>query len=89
MKYNGSCEQRELMMELSKVSFAITEMNLYLDTHPYDMDAIEQCNRYLNKKRQLEHEYCAKYGPICMDDVTGAGKEWSWAMEPAPWERGY
>lgn len=89
MKYNGYCEQREMIIEISKICFAIIEMTMYLDTHPYDLDAIEQCNRYLNKKRQLEREYCSKYEPLSINDITGSGKEWNWALQPAPWERGY
>lgn len=89
MKYGGYSEQREMVLEISKIDFAIIEMNLYLDTHPYDVDAIEQINRYLNKKRQLQREYCAKYAPLSLDDITNPGKEWNWALQPAPWERGY
>lgn len=89
MKNIGYNEERSMILEISKIAFAITEMTLYLDTHPYDLDAIEQCERYLNKKKQLEKEYYSKYAPLCVDDAAGNHKEWSWALQPAPWERGY
>lgn len=89
MRCSGCSEQRKLVLEISKIDFAITEMNLYLDTHPYDVDAIEQCKRYINRKRQLEREYALKYPALSLDDITGSSKEWNWALQPSPWERGY
>ena len=33
--------QKQLLMYITQVSFALTEVNLYLDTHPCDQKAME------------------------------------------------
>ena len=32
-------ERQKLLQEISKVDFVLKELNLYLDTHPYDQQA--------------------------------------------------
>ena len=35
-------------MEIGKVDFVLKDLNLYLDTHPYDQQAIEAFRQYNN-----------------------------------------
>ena len=37
---NNSTSRQKLLKEISLVDFAIVELNLYLDTHPDDVDAV-------------------------------------------------
>ena len=40
---NCKCNERQrLLTEISKVDFVLKDLNLYLDTHPYDQQAIDQ-----------------------------------------------
>lgn len=89
MRYGAYDEQKNMLHEISKLDFAVIDMTLYLDTHPYDLDAMEQWNRYQNRKRQLEREYNMKYPPLQLNDIDGTGKEWTWALQEPPWRRGY
>ena len=43
-------------MEIGKVDFVLKDLNLYLDTHPYDQQAIEAFRQYNNLKTALVRE---------------------------------
>lgn len=44
-------EYYQLLKEIQAIDFVLVELNLYLDTHPNDYDAIEQFNNYSQKSR--------------------------------------
>lgn len=87
-------EMKKLLYEIGKYDFILVELTQYLDTHPYDQEAIEKFKLYNRKKQQLSMEYIQKYGPLMAEDA-GYGKscndsnEWKWATQAQPWERGY
>lgn len=82
-------ERKKLLNEISEVDFALKELNLYLDTHPYDQQAIDAFRKYNSMKRQLTQEYTAAYGPLVLDILDNSMQEWKWALQDWPWERGY
>lgn len=88
------CEKRKLIYEIGKYDFYLVELTEYLDTHPFDQEAIEKFKFFNRKKQQLVMEYIQRFGPLMSEDV-GYGKscndsnEWKWATQEAPWERGY
>ncbi len=76
----------ELQTRISEVQFVCIELNLYLDTHPDDTDAL---NDYLSYSRLLEElvsEYEAEYGPLLGFGHSPTDKG-SWALSEWPWER--
>lgn len=92
MSYNQcNCgnDRRQLLTEISKVDFTLKELNLYLDTHPFDQQAIREFNNYNNIKRQLTEEYTVQFGPIVLNIMDENCNEWKWALQDWPWERGY
>ncbi|MBQ7944937.1 MAG: spore coat protein CotJB [Lachnospiraceae bacterium] len=87
---NMTCSDRvRLLEEIGKVDFAMKDLNLYLDTHPSDVQAIESFRYYNSVKKQLMKEFAEKYGPLSLDNVEADAREWSWSLQPSPWERGY
>lgn len=85
MKPNN--EQSRLLHEIDVIDFVIVEMNLYLDTHPTDKEAIEYISHYVHMKNQAMHEYAMKFGPLCLTEVDSCNQnEWKWASQPWPWE---
>lgn len=78
-------EREKLMRRVQEVSFAITEVNLFLDTHPTDKMALDYYNRYKLLRKKLMDEYTEKYGALTADNVK-ATDEWTWATTPWPWE---
>lgn len=79
-------ERQRDLYKIQEVGFAAHDINLYLDTHPSDANAIKLYNQYLNMERRLNDEYERKYGPIDLSDTEGLGlTPWAWIKEPWPW----
>lgn len=77
--------QEQLLRDIGIVSFVVTELTLYLDTHPYDRNAMEYFNHYNRMKNQMEREFSQKYYPLNISLVE-CSKDWSWGAAPLPWE---
>ncbi|MCS1350192.1 spore coat protein CotJB [Mechercharimyces sp. CAU 1602] len=76
----------QLLYQLQVVEFTILELNLYLDTHPCDQQAIYQFNQCSYQLQQLKHDFECKYGPLTNFGFSymEPGKEWY--QGPWPWE---
>ena len=86
----NTCEERKrLLYEIGKVDFALKELNLYLDTHPYDQQAMDAFNHYNMAKSKMVGEYTEKYGPLVLNMLDVDCREWKWATQDWPWEGGY
>ena len=78
--------ENNLMQAIQMYDFYLYELNLYLDTHPRDKQAIALFNKY-NKMRESAYEaYVSKYGPITVDQFSG-NDCFDWVNAPWPWER--
>lgn len=77
----------QLLKDIGIVDFTLIELNLYLDTHPNDRNAMEYFNHYNKIRTQLTREFSRDYFPlnIYLSDST---KEWKWGLAPLPWEGG-
>ena len=80
-------KQKALLMRLQEMEFVAIELNLYLDTHPCDMDALNDYNCAVEMVRKLMMEYEECYGPLLHFGMQlSKGSEWQWAEGPWPWE---
>lgn len=77
--------REQLYHDIGIVTFVLTELTLYLDTHPADRNAIEYFNHYNRIRHQMLKEFAMKYYPLTLDTAEG-GKEWRWGDAPLPWE---
>ena len=84
LKVNNKRE--ELLIDILKHNFALTELNLYLDINPRDMNMIGLYNRYLDNKKRLIDEYEKNYGPLTLDGLNMGSNSWNWDNSPWPWE---
>ncbi|NLM49483.1 MAG: spore coat protein CotJB [Clostridiaceae bacterium] len=75
----------ELKKALMAAKFAALEMQLYLDTHPYDTKALQMHHEYAKKAAKLMDEYQQKYGPI-VAGASGTKCPWQWASQTWTWE---
>lgn len=80
-------ERQRLYQWIHMVSFAMNDINLYLDTHPEDKEALAYFNQVREQRMQALKEYNCKYGPLTIDTATPEGK-WLWSTQPMPWEGG-
>ena len=83
---NNKREKAILLNNIGIVSFAMVELNLYLDTHPNDEEAMEYFMHFTKNRNMLLKEYAMNYGPLVLDMVSDQDGEWKWATGPMPWE---
>jgi spore coat protein JB len=82
----GDEEYRRELEELQKVGFALVELTLYLDTHPTDMQALQQFNQLAQRRQQLAHAFEMKYGPLMQFGHSYSRFPWQWGDTPWPWQ---
>ena len=78
-------EREQLLRDIGMADFVLTELALFLDTHPQDRRALEYFNHYNRIKNQMEKEFSQKYFPLNLR-LADCSKEWSWGEAPLPWE---
>lgn len=83
-----SCEkQPAILSRLQEIEFVAVELNLYLDTHPCDTEALNDYNCAVEMLRKHIKEYEKEFGPLMNFGFGGFSSEpWQWAMGPWPWE---
>lgn len=77
--------REEMLGQIKCYSFAVTELALYLDTHPEDEKALCLHNKYSKELRALEDKYQKLYGPLT---IKCPCNKWRWIELPWPWEGG-
>jgi spore coat protein JB len=76
----------DLLRRIQELDFVLVELTLYLDTHPEDMQAIEQFNRTAVQRQQLACEFEQRYGPLLQFGLSLSRYPWDWAQSPWPWQ---
>lgn len=76
----------ELINAISKVSFYVDDLRLFLDTHPEDCAAIAEYNKAAAAKRELVKDYVEQYGPFNSYSLNLDMNDWKWVAYPWPWE---
>lgn len=77
--------EQALMNKIGEVRFACVELQLYLDTHPEDLEAMNDFNSYAETLNRLCSEYNERFGPLenfgsCTHDAG------SWVYQKWPWQ---
>ena len=87
MQSNNSNNSRQLLMrEIQIYSFALKDIQLYLDTHPNCMKALAFFKKYKALKKEAVEKYISLYGPLQYEQADD-DSEWTWIKSPWPWER--
>ncbi|MBZ5749095.1 MULTISPECIES: spore coat protein CotJB [Metabacillus] len=79
-------EYYRLLLEIQEVDFVLVELTLYLDTHPNDLQALQQFNQFTLKSKQLKQSFEAKFGMLQQFGGSFADANWSWGTAPWPWQ---
>ena len=82
----GDDAYRRELEELQKVDFALVELTLYLDTHPTDMQAVQQFNQLAQRRQQQANAFEMKYGPLLQFGHSNSRFPWQWVDSPWPWQ---
>lgn len=80
-----SLNKKQLLNYLNQVSFSMVDAAMFLDTHPTDREAIAYFNEMKYARKCALKIYQQKFAPLLLDGVD-AECEWTWGMEPLPWE---
>jgi hypothetical protein len=81
--------ERQLLDYINQVSLAVYDTLLFLDTHPYDQNAMTFFEENNKLRKAAVSEYERLFGLLTIDNITTASSDvWEWTMQPWPWERG-
>lgn len=86
---NPMTEQDKKLQELQSISFAMHDLNLYLDTHPNDQSMVTLFNDYRREKEKKMQDYERQFGPLMVSSEAMEGNTYSWIHSPWPWEDDY
>ena len=78
-------DNKNLLCELRKIDFALTETVLYLDAYPQTAEALAYYHKLKARRSELVEEYERTYGPLTMMG-NESKTSWDWTNKPFPWE---
>ena len=78
-------DRKELLNQIMAWGIIVTDMHLYLDTHPTDSKALEDYKKFAAKYGDLVSQYETQFGPL---NYSGTAKQgtFNWIDEPWPWQ---
>lgn len=80
-------KQVALLRKIQEMEFVAIELNLYLNTHPCDQDALNDFNCAVEMLKKLKEKYECEFGPLLNFGFGGmSGEPWQWVQGPWPWE---
>ncbi len=74
----------EMLRQLSALDFYVIDLNLYLNTHPDDRDAINKYNAVVREAAAMRKEFESQYGPLSPQFESKV--PWQWIDNPWPWQ---
>lgn len=80
-EYDGKCE---MMKKIQEMSFAIVDLNLFLDTHPDCEQALELFKKLAASLKSLRSDYQSKYGPLYATESSDK-TPFAWVKEDYKW----
>lgn len=82
---NQNYDRQELLYQIAALDFRLVDLNLYLDTHPHDMQAIMLFYEAKYQACTLKNIYECHFGPLTAG--TTCQNYWNWLDSPWPWEK--
>lgn len=76
----------DLLEEIQAIDFVLVELNLYLDTHPEDIEAIQQFNQCTLESKKLKKHFEKQFGPLMHFGKSYSDYPWNWDNAPWPWQ---
>ncbi len=83
-------ERDELLKQLSILDFWAVDLQLYLDTHPDDKEAIQKYNEINIEAAKVRSVYEMNFGPLCSYRSLSNPDIWSWGTDELwPWNKDF
>ncbi len=86
MKEKKDLNREELMLKIQELEFAVVDLNLFLDTHPENQQALMDYNMYTSELMKLKKVFEMQYGPLTNFGYAPSQYPWRWIESPWPWE---
>jgi hypothetical protein len=77
--------RNQLLAQLTALDFMAVDLQLFLDSHPCDSEAISRYNDIVSKANILRSEYENICGPLTSYRST-SNCPWQWIDDPWPWQ---
>lgn len=81
----GKIDKIKLYNYIGMLCFTLTDIALFLDTHPNDAEALAAFDKYNELKKHAVDDYVRYFGPLTQSDVN-CSNYWTWVEEPWPWQ---
>ena len=78
-------DREQILCELTALDFMAVDLQLYLNTHPCDNEALKKYNQIVTKADCFRTEYEKAYGPLYSFRSVNNGA-WNWIDDPWPWQ---
>lgn len=78
-------ERDDILRELMALDFIAVDLQLFLDTHPGDEEALREYNRTLERAEEYRIQYQRMCGPLYSYRSLNPGS-WKWYKDPWPWQ---
>jgi len=76
--------REKLLKEVMALEFMLIDLNLYLNTHPYDSKALMVFVNTAQRARMARANYERMFGPLTASASNSF--PWPWIERPWPWE---
>ena len=77
-------EREILLKKIGTVKFAMTDLDLFLDSHPADREMLKRREEYEAQLKPLVQQFEKQFGPLTKDET--AVNTWNWVKDPWPWD---
>ena len=85
LKVNATDLPDTPMNRLRALDFVLQELGLYLDTHPFDTEAVSLFRNLSEEEKNVRAQVQNSKGPLCMKDAIDKGN-YVWWKGPWPWQ---
>lgn len=86
--YAEKNDKKQMLQTISELDFSLTDLNLYLDTHPSDKEALELFKKLAATLNSYVFDYEKSFGPLCARANTDT-RYFMWVSDDIkwPWQR--
>ena len=80
-------DRLKMLEMVQALCFVVVDMQLYLDTHPCDADALTFYRNAVANYEKAKRQFEDMYGPLTAEQSLNEDR-WDWSDMPLPWEGG-
>lgn len=84
-EYNENL-RREKLRQVQEADFLALDLQLYLNTHPDCIRALELYTKTIKNAKELRKEYEKEYGPLTAG-ASSSQAPWQWIKNPWTWDK--